>query len=90
MNVTDELRLFVIDNFLFGQADGHLSDDTSFLEAGIIDSTGLLELIGFVERKYDIKLKDEELIPDNLDSIRKVSAFIEQKTEQLSHQELYV
>jgi len=90
MNITEELRVFVIDNFLFGQADGHLSDDTSFLEAGIIDSTGLLELIGFVERQYGIKLKDDELIPDNLDSIRKLSAFIQRKIQQPSLQELYV
>lgn len=75
----DELRSFVTDNFLFGQTDGHLTDETSFLEQGIIDSTGLLELIGFVERTYGVRLADEELIPDNLDSLQKLACFVGRK-----------
>jgi acyl carrier protein len=58
-----------------------LSDDTSFLESGVIDSTGLLELIGFIERTYGFRLNDEELVPDNLDSLRKLTLFIERKTQ---------
>jgi acyl carrier protein len=75
----DELRTFVTTNFLFGRPDGCLRDDTSFLESGIIDSTGLLELIGFLERTYGITLADDELIPDNLDSLRKLDAFLSGK-----------
>jgi acyl carrier protein len=75
----DELRSFVTDNFLFGQTDGLLTDETSFLEQGIIDSTGLLELIGFVERTYGIRLADEELVPDNLDSLQKLAGFVSRK-----------
>jgi acyl carrier protein len=87
-NITEEIRTFVTDNFLFGQADG-LSDDTSFLENGIIDSTSLLELIAFIERTYGIRLDDEELIPDNLDSLRKISLFTERKLGTLK-QEVHV
>jgi len=80
-SICEELRTFIIDNFLFGQADARLCDDTSFLESGIIDSTGLLELIGFIERTYGFRLNDEELVPDNLDSLRKLTLFIERKTQ---------
>ena len=80
-NTTDELRTFILDNFLFSQADGRLSEDTSFLENGIIDSTGLLELIAFIERAYGIRLEDDELIPDNLDSLRKIRHFIDRKVQ---------
>ena len=73
-----KIKSFIIENFLFGNADG-LNDDTSFLEEGIIDSTGVLELIAFLEEEFDIKVQDEELIPENLDSIDKVTAFLGRK-----------
>ena len=73
-----EIKTFIIENFLFGNADG-LSDDTSFLEEGIIDSTGVLELITFLENKFSIKVEDDELIPENLDSINNICVFLENK-----------
>jgi acyl carrier protein len=72
---------FIIENFLFGNADG-LNDETSFLEEGIIDSTGVLELITFLEEEFAIKVDDEELIPENLDSINNVVAFLENKLQK--------
>ena len=63
-----KIREFIIENFLFGSANG-LQDDTSFLEEGIIDSTGVLELVTFLEESFEIQVDDEELIPENLDSI---------------------
>lgn len=78
-SITEELRSFVADNFLFGQANGDLSEDASFLENGIIDSTGVLELIGFLEQQYGIRLEDDEIVPENLDSIRRITQFIERK-----------
>ena len=72
------IRKFVVDNFLFGQA-GNLKDDTSFLDGGIIDSTGVLELAMHIETTYGIKVKDDELVPENLDSINAVAAFLEKK-----------
>jgi acyl carrier protein len=77
----NEIRQFVIDNFLFGQSDRQLGDSDSFLESGIIDSTGVLELIAFIESKYAVSIADEELVPANLDSIERVSAFIERKLQ---------
>jgi len=80
-NIEQELRQFVIDNFLFGQADGRLSNDDSFLDQGIIDSTGVLELVAFLEEKCQIKIQDQELVPDNLDSINKLVKFLERKLQ---------
>ena len=76
-----DLRNFIVENFLFGQADG-LADDTSFLEQAVIDSTGVLELVAHLEATYGVKVKDEELIPDNLDSIKSVSAFLGKKLSE--------
>ena len=73
-----EIRNFIIENFLFGNANG-LKDDTSFLEEGIIDSTGVLELVTFLEEDFEITVDDEELIPENLDSINNVTAYLERK-----------
>lgn len=74
-----KLRHFIRENFLFGRADD-LSDRDSFLEKGIIDSTGILELIAFVEQQYGVRVEDEELVPQNLDSIDSLAAYIERKT----------
>ncbi len=73
-----DLRTFIVDTFLFGQ-DSNLTDDTSFLEQGIVDSTGVLELVAHLEKTYNIKVKDEELVPDNLDSINAIAAFLATK-----------
>jgi len=80
----NEIRQFVIDNFLFGQSDRQLGNSDSFLESGIIDSTGVLELIAFIESKYEVSIADEELVPANLDSIDRVSAFVERKLQAKS------
>lgn len=73
-----KIKEFIIDNFLFGDADG-LNDETSFLDEGIIDSTGILELVNYLEEEFSIAVDDEELIPENLDSIKNVAAYLEKK-----------
>jgi acyl carrier protein len=74
-----ELRQFVTSNFLLSDEDAGFTDDASFLEQGIVDSTGVLELVSFLERRYAITLDDAELVPDNLDSIGKLTAFLGRK-----------
>lgn len=74
----NKIRTFVVENFLFGNNE-NLEDNTSFLEEGIIDSTGVLELVGFIEEEFTITVEDEELIPENLDSINNVTAYLERK-----------
>ena len=76
-----EVRALIIENFLFGEDDGKLSDDDSFLEKGIIDSTGILELVALLEGKYGIKISNNELEPENLDSINKLVRFLDRKTD---------
>ena len=65
----------MIENFLFGE-ETDLKDDTSFLEEGIIDSTGVLELIEYLEEEFDFQIDDEDLIPENLDSLNNLEKFI--------------
>ena len=77
-DVKSTLRQFIVENFLFGDDDG-FEDDTSFLEQGIIDSTGMLELITFLEEEFSLQLDDEELIPENLDSLNNLEAFLAKK-----------
>lgn len=80
-NIEQEIRQFVTDNFLFGQASIRLSNYDSFLDQGIIDSTGVLELVAFLEEKYQIKIEDNELTPQYLDSINKLVKFLETKVQ---------
>lgn len=75
----EKVKSFIKDNFLQVSGLHSLNEDDSFLQKGIIDSTGVLELVSFIESTFKIKVEDEELIPDNLDSLNKVSAFINKK-----------
>jgi acyl carrier protein len=82
--IEQEIRQFIVDNFLFGDNDSTFSNDDSFLEREIIDSTGILELVAFLEEKYEIKIKDNELVPENLDSISCLVRFIDRKSRATS------
>jgi acyl carrier protein len=75
----DKIRDFIVENFLFGE-DNELKNDTSFLEEGIIDSTGVLELIEFLEEEFNIEIADEEMIPENLDSLNNLEKFMAKVT----------
>jgi acyl carrier protein len=73
-----ELRAFIVSNYLFGQP-ADFSDDDSLQEKGIIDSTGVLELVAWLEDTYRIRIGDNELLPENLDSINRLARFVERK-----------
>ncbi|MBU1043488.1 MAG: acyl carrier protein [Candidatus Omnitrophica bacterium] len=79
MEIKPKIKEFIINNFLMGADSANIQNDTSFLEEGVIDSTGILELVEFLQETFKIMIEDEELIPDNLDSIDKVAAFILRK-----------
>ncbi len=79
--IRSRVRDFIVEQFLFNKDDGHLTNDVSFLESGIVDSTGILELIAFLEETYRIPIEDEELIPENLDSVNNVVSFVQRKLE---------
>ena len=76
----EKIRSFLFNNFLFDAKESALDNDTSFLEQGIIDSTGVLELVQWLEETFAIKIEDEELIPENLDSVIQLAKFIARKT----------
>lgn len=80
--IEQAIREFVVANFLFGRDGETLTSGESFLENGIIDSTGVLELVAFLEQTYQIKVRDSELVPENLDSLRLVSAFVHRKLSE--------
>jgi acyl carrier protein len=77
--VETDIRNFIVQNFLFGRDDGTLKSDTSFLDSGIIDSTGVMELVMYIEKNCGVKVEDHELDPANLDSIARLARFIERK-----------
>lgn len=83
MDYIGAIRAFIVENFLFGEDAAWLGEDTSFLESGVIDSTGILEVITFIEETFGIHVEDEEIVPENLDSLKKLAAFLARKNGQL-------
>ena len=77
--IKDKLRLYILENFLFTDDQSELNNEDSFMDKGIIDSTGILELIFFMEEEFSIKVEAEEMIPDNLDSVNKIVSFVNKK-----------
>lgn len=75
----EELRIYILENFLFTDDHSELGDDDSFMEKEIIDSTGILEVIEFIEERCDINVEDEEMLPENLDSVNRVISFVDRK-----------
>jgi acyl carrier protein len=79
MDVKQTIREFITGHFLKGSQAKPLGDDGSFLEDGIIDSVGMLELVAFIEETYDVRVEDEELVPENLDSVNKLVVYVRSK-----------
>ncbi|HEX2648632.1 MAG TPA: acyl carrier protein [Burkholderiales bacterium] len=73
-----EIRHFIVENYLFGRDNG-FGEEESFLDRGILDSTGVMELIAFIEGRFGVKVEDHELLPENLDTLSSLARFIEQK-----------
>jgi len=73
--IARQIRQFIIDNFLYGQ-ERAFGDDASFLAEGIVDSTGVLQLVSFIEETYGFTVDDEDLIPENLDSVNSVTVYV--------------
>jgi acyl carrier protein len=81
-NIKQQIVEFITTNFLFDESSNALGEADSLLETGVIDSTGVLELVAFIEETYGIKIDDEEIVPENLDSIINIAAYISQKLSQ--------
>jgi acyl carrier protein len=81
MSIRERIRSFIVDTFFVDE----FGDDDSFLRKGLIDSTGMMELVAFLEQDFGLKLEDRELVPENLDSLNRVVAFVEKKQQRLSN-----
>jgi acyl carrier protein len=81
-SVASRIRTFIEDNFLFADNMAAFPADKSLIEAGVIDSTGVLEMVSFLERDFGIKVNDADIIPQNLDSISAISGFVEHKQSE--------
>lgn len=78
-DIRGQFKKFISGNFMSLDQTESLRDEASLLEEGIMDSTGVLDLVMFIEETFGIEVKDEELVPDNLDSVNKLVAFVERK-----------
>lgn len=78
-NVKSQVRAFIAENFLMGANAAKFGDGDSFLDRHIIDSTGFLELVTFLEERFGIRIEDEEMIPENLDSLDSIEAYVQTK-----------
>jgi acyl carrier protein len=74
-----QVRTFILENYLFTDDESVLGLDESLLDRGIVDSTGMLEIIMFIEDELGVKVEDEEMIPENLDSVNRIAAFVSSK-----------
>ncbi len=79
MDLNLKIRDYIVENFLFGDAEPLADDTMSLLDNGIIDSTGVMELVAFLEGDFGLNIGDEELVPENLDSVANLAAFITRK-----------
>ena len=79
--ITGRVRAFIEENFLFREDISDLADGDSLLESGVMDSTGILELVAFLETEFSIQMNDAEIVPENLDSIAAIARYVESKRD---------
>jgi acyl carrier protein len=82
MEVREQIRRYIAETFLFSENGFNMSDDVSFLDEGVIDSMGVLELIMFTEETFNISVDDDEIKPENFDSVNKLYDYIQRKTSE--------
>ena len=79
-----QIRSFIVDNFLFGDDDG-LNDQISFLDSGIVDSMGILEIVNFINEEFQVTVADEDLLPENLDSIDNITNYLSTRQQAVAN-----
>lgn len=84
MDIETQIREYIAKNLLFSEDGFSYSDEASFLQEGIVDSVGVLELVSFIEDKMGVKVEDREITPDNFDSVSNLAGFIRRKKEKVS------
>ena len=79
MTIKEQLKDYIARNLLFSDDGFKYDDDASFLEEGIVDSIGVLELVAFVDESFGVEVEDQEVTPDNFDSVNKLAAYVQRK-----------
>ena len=79
MNVRAAIRNFITEDLLFGDESSQLDDNVSLTSSGMLDSTGMIELVTFIESHFGLQIADEEMLPENLDSVSRIEAFVNRK-----------
>jgi len=82
MSIRDQVRTFVEENFILHGSEAALKDADSLMDTGRVDSTGVLALVAYVEETFDVEVGDDELVPENFDSIDRIVRFLEQKQKE--------
>ncbi len=80
LHIREKVRAFIVTNFFLDLSEIELEDGTSFLETGIIDSTGIMEVVTYIQEEFGIEIEDREILPENLDSLRLIGRFVSGKT----------
>lgn len=78
MGISDQIKEFIIENFLFGEKN-HFDESTDFFQKGILDSTGIIELVGFIEQTFNVSIEDDELIVENFSSLNNITTYLQSK-----------
>ena len=81
MSIENQIKTYILENFLFSNNGHELPEDVSFLEEGIVDSTGVLELVMFVEEAFGVTVEDEEIVPENFDSVGQLAEYVRRKSD---------
>ncbi|MBW2734240.1 MAG: acyl carrier protein [Deltaproteobacteria bacterium] len=77
--IESELKKYILETFVYAEEDTSLASDVHLFDNGIIDSTGVLELVGFLEEQYEVEVADTEMLPENFETIAALTAFVQQK-----------
>jgi acyl carrier protein len=77
--IKERVRAYIVENFVMGSATFELSDTDSFMDKHVVDSTGFLELVTFIEESWGVTVEDDEMVPENLDSLANIDAFVSGK-----------
>ena len=80
MELKEQIKSYIAENFLFSSNGFDMDEDESFLEAGVVDSLGVVELVSFVEETYNFEVPDDDIVPDNFDSVDNLAAYISRRT----------
>ena len=79
MSLEATIREFILENYLFTDDESELKNEESLIESGVIDSTGIMEVIAFMQKEFEIQVEDDEMVPENLDSVNNIVAYLKRK-----------